>query len=82
LEQILFSYGCWNLGGVLWVSAEYRLLHVLDLMYLDGIINSMAFSLDLMSVDTAEGKSSSLQIFSDPSQNIPVDLGGIARITA
>jgi hypothetical protein len=54
---------------------------VLDLMYLDGIINSRAFSLDLMSVDTAEGKSSSLQILSDPSQNTLVDLG-IARITA
>jgi hypothetical protein len=28
---------------------------LLDLMYLDGIINSRAFSLDLMNVDTAEG---------------------------
>ena len=29
---------------------------LLDLMYLDGIINSRAFSLDLMGVDTAQGK--------------------------
>jgi Eukaryotic aspartyl protease len=28
---------------------------LLDLMYLDGIINSRAFSLDLMGVDTAQG---------------------------
>jgi hypothetical protein len=35
-------------------NIEYYAL--LDLMYLDGIINSRAFSLDLMSVDTAEGK--------------------------
>lgn len=31
---------------------------LLDLMYLDGVINSRAFSLDLMGVDTAQGKSS------------------------
>jgi hypothetical protein len=29
---------------------------LLDLMYLDGIINSRAFSLDLMGVETAQGK--------------------------
>jgi hypothetical protein len=31
---------------------------LLDLMYLDGIINSRAFSLDLMGVDTEQGKPS------------------------
>ena len=31
---------------------------LLDLMYLNGNINSRAFSLDLMGVDTAQGKSS------------------------
>jgi hypothetical protein len=54
---------------------------VLDLMYLDGITNGRVFSLDLMSVNTAEGKSFSLRIFLDPSQNILVNLSGMASIT-
>jgi Eukaryotic aspartyl protease len=48
--------GIWGVCFGYPLNTEYYTL--LDLMYLDGIINSRAFSLDLMSVDTTEGKTS------------------------
>lgn len=48
--------GIWGVCFGYPLNTEYYTL--LDLMYLDGIINSRAFSLDLMSVDAAEGKAS------------------------